>query len=185
MKIIAFHENYPTVAQQCSGNVHLMADSSLAKSGKPWFLPEYADEFVYHTHIVFRVGRLGKNIAARFAHRYVDAVTVGATVEAPALGNGALANAFDGAAMIGDFVPIQDLQLITASLTNGSVTTTYSADEMLWKIDQLIEYISRYFTLKIGDIIYSGWGDSPTPLAISQHFIGTINNQEVLNIKIK
>lgn len=99
MKIIALYDNYEP--QQFDGKVYLMADSSLAKSGKSWFLPEFAPEFTYHTHLVIRIGRLGKNIARRFAHRYVDAVTVGATVTACGIADNAIAKAFDGAAMIG------------------------------------------------------------------------------------
>ena len=122
MKIIALYDNYEP--QQFDGKVYLMADSSLAKSGKPWFLPEFAPEFTYQTHIVIRIGRLGKNIARRFAHRYVDAVTVGATVTACGIADNAIAKAFDGAAMIGDFLPIEqisDLNEINASLANGDI----------------------------------------------------------------
>ena len=186
MKIIALYDNYEP--QQFDGKVYLMADSSLAKSGKPWFLPEFALEFTYHTHLVIRIGRLGKNIARRFAHRYVDAVTVGATVTACGIADNAIAKAFDGAAMIGDFLPIEqisDLNEINASLANGDIVTTYQSSQMACHIDEIIEYVSKYFTLKIGDIIYTGFGDSSTPLAIGQHLTGSINGENVLDIKIK
>lgn len=189
MKVIAINSNYPTIADACDKRVFLMADSSLAKSGKPWFLPDYAERFEYRQHIVFRIGRLGKNIARKFALRYVDAVTVGASVEASPLPQSAIANAFDGAAMIGDFIPIEeidDINSIAATLgIEGQETATLSSADMICKIDELIEYLSRYFTLKIGDIIYSGYGNAATPLQINQTLIGTINGTEVLNIRIK
>ncbi|MGN0213646.1 MAG: fumarylacetoacetate hydrolase family protein [Muribaculaceae bacterium] len=185
MKIIALNNNFN--AQQADGSVFLMADSSLAKSGKPWFLPDFADSFTYHTHIVFRIGRLGKNISRRFAHRYIDAVTIGTTVTAHGV-NGAFCNAFDGAAMIGDFIPIEDIGEIAdveASLTDNGKTICFRANQMATQIEQIIENISKYFTLKIGDIIYAGYGDLPNPIAIGNHLIGAINNREVLNIRIK
>ncbi len=189
MKVIGIKENYPNIAEQSNLNVFLMADSSLAKSGKPWFLPEYADSFQCNTHIVFRIGRLGKNIAKRFATRYIDAVTIGASVHAVGLPDGALSQAFDGAAMIGDFIPIEeidDINNIAGSLSvSDANTTNLNSADMLCKIDELIEYLSKYFTLKIGDIIYAGYGDAPTTLNIGQTLSGTINGNEVLNIKIK
>jgi len=188
MKIISLRDNYTSKDSQPAHNVYLMADSSLAKSGKPWFLPEFASEFTYHTHIVFRIGRLGKNIAKRFAHRYIDAVTVGATITASDFNGSAISQAFDGASMIGDFIPIEqidDICNITASLTNGNACTEYASCNMISSIDEIIAEISKYFTLKIGDIIYSGFGDTPTTLAIGQHLTGKINGNEVLDIKIK
>ncbi len=189
MKVIGIKENYPSISEQSNLNVFLMADSSLAKSGKPWFLPEYAESFHYNTHIVFRIGRLGKNIAKRFASRYVDAVTIGASVHATGLPDGALSQAFDGAAMIGEFIPIDeinDINNIVGSLSvNGENATNLNTADMICKIDELIEYLSKYFTLKIGDIIYSGFGDNSTKLSIGQTLSGTINGNEVLNIKIK
>lgn len=189
MKVIALNSNYTSQAPECDKRVYLMADSSLAKSGKPWFLPEFADEFALRPHLVFRIGRLGKNIARRFAHRYIDAVTIGASVSASPLPEGAISQAFDGAAMIGDFIPIEeiaDVNHITGTFAiEGSQPATLCSADMICKIDELIEYISQYFTLKIGDIIYSGFGNDATTLAIDQVLHGTIDGKEVLNIKVK
>lgn len=189
MKVLALNSNYPSLSTVCDKKVFLMADSSLAKSGKPWFLPEYAESFAYRPHLVFRVGRLGKNIARRFAHRYIDAVTIGASVEASPMPDSAIANAFDGAAMIGDFIPIEeipDINNITGlmGIEGGEITSICSAD-MICKIDEIIEYLSQYFTFKIGDIIYSGFGSEAVTLAIDQVLHGSINGKEVLNIKVK
>lgn len=185
MKIIALQDNYSDTEKISDEKIYLMADSSLAKSGKPWFLPDFSPEFTYRTHIVFRIGRLGKNIARRFAPRYIDAVTVGATISASDINQGAISQAFDGAAMIGDFVDIENLNDITATLTNGNATTSLSTEEMIYKIDEIIEYVSKFFTLKIGDIIYSGFGRDSGILQIGQHISGTINGNEVLRISIK
>lgn len=185
MKIIALQNNYSNTANLSDEEIYLMADSSLAKSGKPWFLPDFSPEFTYRTHIVFRIGRLGKNIARRFAPRYIDAVTVGATISAAGINHGAISQAFDGAAMIGDFVAADNLADIIAILSNDDFTTSLSTGEMIYKIDEIIEYVSKFFTLKIGDIIYSGFGSESGTLEIGQHLRGTINGNEVLNISIK
>ena len=101
----------------------------------------------------------------------------------------AIANAFDGAAMIGDFIPIEeipDINNITGMMgVDGGKTTSLCSADMICKIDEIIEYLSQYFTFKIGDIIYSGFGAGAVPLAIDQVLRGSINGKEVLNIKVK
>lgn len=187
MKIIALNSNYDNPTATMHNGVTVMTDSSLAKSGKPWFVPDFAESFSYTPHIVLRIGRLGKNIGQRFALRYIDAVTVGCTVNASGL-NGALGNAFDGAAMLGEMLPIEqagDLAALTATVTNGSATTVCRASEMAMPIDEIIAWVSRYFTLKIGDLIYTGATGVFTPLTIGDTVRGSINGEALLDIRIK
>ena len=187
MKIIALNCNYNGLNPKQSGEVTVMADSSLARSGKPWFLPEFGDAMLCSPHIVYRMGRLGKNIARRFAHRYIDAVTIGCTVQACGL-KGALGNAFDGAAMLGEMVTVQqagDLDQLVARLACGEQMSECPARQMTMPIDEIIEWVSQYFTLKIGDLIFAGHPEQQLSLAIGDHLKGTINNLEVFDIKIK
>lgn len=188
MKVIAVKNNYKTQAD-FEPQVYLMADSSLAKSGKPLFLPAYAEAFKAHTHLVVRIGRLGKNIAKKFAHRYVDAVTVGLSVSAEGGAGGAMAQAFDGAAMIGDFIEIDkvadlhNIDIVTS--IGGEPVVKFCTATMLHDVYELIEYLSKYFTLKIGDIIYTGYCDDAITLEIGQTITSKLNGEELLEIKIK
>lgn len=174
--------------------VYLMSDSSLLKDGKPFFVPDFANEFVGSPSIVIRICRLGKNIAAKFANRYYDALTVGLALTAKGMSGsiagdgGALTNAFDGAAILGDFVPkenvAQPFELSVSVDEKEKAKHTY--DEEINRIDKLIEYISRYFTLKIGDIIYADIDEqSAFPMKIDTHVSARLNGSEVLHFKVK
>ncbi len=200
MKVIGIKDNYilsesgNDSKQGINPTVFLMSDSSLLKDGKPFFLPDFADSFVCSPSIVFRVNRLGKNIAKKFSPRYYDAVTIGVAVKACGIKGefacgdaGSLADAFDGAAILGDFIPINEVDkpFDFDFLADGESVMKGDSSKLSADIDSLIEYLSRYFTLKIGDIIFACNPQPCHTLKIDSVLSATLNGNEVLHFKVK
>lgn len=173
------------------------ADSSLLKDGKPFFLPEEMGRVDYETELVVRICKLGKSIPQRFAHRYYDAVTVGIDFTARDLQQRLraegkpwdLCKGFDGAAVIGQWVDIakfRDIQAIHFHLDiNGHTVQQGCSSDMLFKVDEIIAYISRYFTLKTGDLLYTGTPVGVGPVHINDHLTGWIDDRKVLEFNVK
>lgn len=205
MKIFAVGLNYPQHNKELNetlykGEVPVIftkADSSLLKDGKPFFVPDDMGRIDYETEIVVRICRLGKAIPARFAHRYYDAVTVGIDFTARELQAELrkkglpweMCKGFDGAAAIGEWVSVEkfrDVQALQFHLDiNGKTVQEGRTNDMLFKIDEIIEYISKYFTLKTGDIIYTGTPVGVGPVNIDDHLTGYIEDRKVLEFNIK
>ena len=205
MKIFAVGLNYPQHNKELNetlykGEVPVIftkADSSLLKDGKPFFVPDDMGRIDYETEIVVRICRLGKAIPARFAHRYYDALTVGIDFTARELQAELrkkglpweMCKGFDGAAAIGEWVSVEkfrDVQALQFHLDiNGKTVQEGRTSDMLFKIDEIIEYISKYFTLKTGDIIYTGTPVGVGPVNIDDHLTGYIEDRKVLEFNIK
>lgn len=173
------------------------ADSSLLKDHKPFFIPDFLGRVDYETEVVVRICRLGKSVPARFAHRYYDAVTVGIDFTARDLQRKLraegkpwdLCKGFDGAATIGEWVTMEklpDVQALHFSLDiNGKTVQEGITSDMLYKVDELIEYISRFFTLKTGDIIFTGTPVGVGEVHIDDHFEGYLEGRKVLEFNAK
>lgn len=205
MKIFAIGLNYPqhnkelneTLYKGESPVIFTKADSSLLKDGKPFFVPDDMGHIDYETEIVVRICRLGKAIPACFAYRYYDAVTVGIDFTARDLQKQLrekglpweLCKGFDGAATIGNWVPVDKFRNIQALQfhldINGKTVQQGCTSDMIFKIDEIIEYISKYFTLKTGDIIYTGTPVGVGPVNIDDHLEGYIEDRKVLEFNIK
>lgn len=205
MKIFAIGLNYPqhnkelneTLYKGESPVIFTKADSSLLKDGKPFFVPDDMGRIDYETEIVVRICRLGKAIPACFAYRYYDAVTVGIDFTARDLQKQLrekglpweLCKGFDGAATIGNWVPVDKFRNIQALQfhldINGKTVQQGCTSDMLFKIDEIIEYISKYSTLKTGDIIYTGTPVGVGPVNIDDHLEGYIEDRKVLEFNIK
>ena len=205
MKIFAVGLNYPQHNKELNETLYkgenpvifTKADSSLLKDGKPFFVPDDMGRIDYETEIVVRICRLGKAIPACFAYRYYDAVTVGIDFTARDLQKQLrekglpweLCKGFDGAATIGNWVPVDKFRNIQALQfhldINGKTVQQGCTSDMLFKIDEIIEYISKYFTLKTGDIIYTGTPVGVGPVNIDDHLEGYIEDRKVLEFNIK
>ena len=205
MKIFAIGMNYLQHNKELEGALYrteqpvifTKADSALLKDKKPLFLPEELGRIDYETELVVRICRLGKGIPQRFAHRYYDAVTVGIDFTARDLQRKLrdagqpweLCKGFDGAAAIGDWVPVEkfrDIQAIHFHLDiNGKTVQEGCTSDMLFKVDELISYISRWFTLKTGDILYTGTPAGVGPVSINDHLEGWIEERKVLEMNVK
>ena len=205
MKIFAVGMNYLLHNEELDGAqyrpetpvIFTKADSSLLKDKKPFFIPDDLGRIDYETELVVRICRLGKSIPQRFAHRYYDAVTVGIDFTARDLqrklrDNGQpwdLCKGFDGAATIGEWMPIEkfrDIQAIHFHLDiNGRTVQEGCSSDMLFKVDELIAYISKYFTLKTGDLLYTGTPVGVGPVNIDDHLEGYIEDYKVLEFNCK
>ena len=178
--------------------IFLKPDSAILKDGKPFFLPDFSEEVHYETELVVRICRLGKNIAPRFAHRYYDAVTVGIDFTARDMQRRfcaegkpwELCKCFDNSAALGTFVPLQqvgdNVQNIDFSLQiDGKVVQHANTSEMLFAVDELIAYVSRFMTLKIGDYLFTGTPSGVGPVSIGQHLQGYIGEEKLLDFYIR
>lgn len=205
MKILAVGMNYAAHTRELHGdNVHneepvifMKPDSAIIQKGKPFFLPDFSQRVDYETELVVRICRLGKHISKRFASRYYDAVTVGIDFTARDIQQKAkekgnpwlLSKGFDGSAALGDFIPkeqFEDLQNLNFHLDidGKTVQQGYSGD-MLFQIDELIEYISQFVTLKIGDLLFTGTPVGVGPVSIGQRLEGYLENQKVLDFYVR
>ena len=173
------------------------ADSALLKDKKPFFIPDFMGRIDYEAEVAVRISRLGKTIPERFAHRYYDAVTVGIDFTARELqqklrANGEpwdLCKGFDGSAALGEWVSVdkfRDVQALHFHLDiNGNTVQEGRTSDMLFSIDSLIAYISRFFTLKTGDILFTGTPVGVGPAHIDDHLEGYIEDRKVLDFSCK
>ncbi len=204
MKIIAVGMNYALhneelgQAKTASEPVIFMKpDSAILKDGKPFFIPDFSNEIHYETELVVRINRLGKNIAPRFAHRYYDAVTVGIDFTARDLQRKfreeghpwELCKGFDSSAAIGAFVPVdrfKDIQQLNFSLQiDGKEMQAGCTADMLFKVDDIIAYVSQFVTLKIGDLLFTGTPAGVGPVHIGQHLQGYLEGEKLLDFHIR
>ena len=173
-------------------------DSALLRDGKPFFLPQAWGEISYEAEVVVHICRLGRHIAPRFARRYYDAATVGIDFTASALQrrlrqSGApweLCKGFDGAAPIGRLVPLEhlggDVQRLDFRLNvDGQEAQRGNTQDMLTRVDDLIAYASRFMTLKMGDLLFTGAPQAPGRAAIGQHLEGYLGEEKVLDFHIR
>ncbi len=172
-------------------------DTALLKDGKPFFLPDFSEDVQYETELVIRVCCLGKNIAEQFAHRYYDQVTVGIDFTARDLQKKQkelglpweIAKAFDQSAAVGTFIPREEIGLLQELNfrldINGETVQQGNSSEMIYSIDRIIAFISRFFTLKIGDLIFTGTPAGVGPVKINDHLQGFIEERKVLDFRVK
>ena len=201
MKIIAVGMNYVEHCHELHADeklpeepvIFLKPDSALLKDGKPFFIPDFSKQVDYETELVVRISRLGKNIAPRFAHRYYDAVTVGIDFTARDLQRKfraegkpwELCKGFDNSAVIGDFVPVnrfKDVQNLDFHLDiDGNKVQQGNTCNMIFKIDEIIAYVSQFYTLKIGDLLYTGTPVGVGPVRICHQLEGFLVGEKLVD----
>lgn len=203
MKLICIGRNYVDHIKELQNErpsdpvVFLKPDTSILLKKQPFFIPEFSDDVHHEVEILVKIKKVGKYIDRKFAHNYYDEIGLGIDFTARDLqahlkAKGLpweKAKAFDGAAVIGKWLPktqIKDINNVNFRLEkNGIPVQQGNTKLMLWKIDELIEYVSKYFTLKIGDVIFTG-----TPAGVGKVFSednlkGYLEETEVFSIKIK
>ncbi|MDR1356518.1 MAG: fumarylacetoacetate hydrolase family protein [Tannerellaceae bacterium] len=203
MKIIAVDANYapcnkevrrPLVDEEPV--IFMKTESSALKNGKPFFMPDYSVDIHYGTEIVVKINRLGKNIAERFARRYYDEVTVGIDLTARDIlqrlrSQGLpweISKAFDNSAVVGSFIPLSEADDggIRFHLDiNGRRAQEGDTAGMIFTVDRIIACASRYFTLKMGDLIYTGTPAGTGPVRAGDHLEGYIGNRKLLDFNIR
>lgn len=203
MKIIAIGRNYIDHAKELNNPVpsepvvFLMPDTSILSNNKPFFYPDFSDNIHYELEIVLKINRVGKNVQAKFAHRYFDEITVGIDFTARDLQKDAKekglpwekAKAFDSSAPIGEFVSLNNLKnpkAIDFTLDiNDNRVQTGNTKEMIFSFSELIAYVSRFFSLKMGDLIFTGTPAGVGPVKIGDRLEAAIEGQSLLNFQIK
>ena len=215
MKIFAIGMNYAAHNQELHGTlkrpdepvIFTKADSAILNQGKPFFIPDHLGRIDYETEVVVRICRLGKNIPERFAHRYYDALTIGIDFTARDIQKKAseagqpwtICKGFDGSAAIGDWVPKEKLLKDSDNVCeesglqrlhfhldiNGKTVQEGCTSDMLYKVDEIIAYISQFFTLKTGDILYTGTPAGVGPVHIDDYLEGWLEERKVLSFNCK
>ena len=203
MKLICIGRNYTDHIKELENEkptdpvVFLKPDTAILLKKQPFFIPDFSDDVHHEVEVLVKIKKVGKHIDKKFAHKYYDEIGLGIDftardLQAQLKAKGLpweKAKAFDGAAVIGKWLPktkFQNVDNINFSLKkNDEIIQIGNTELMLWKIDELIEYVSKYFTLKIGDIIFTG-----TPAGVGKVFAndtlkGYIENEELFSIKIK
>ncbi len=204
MKIICVGRNYAKHISELQNEkpaepvLFIKPDSAVLPNRNPLVLPDFAQEFHYEVELVVKINKLGKYIDPQFAYRYYDEIGLGIDVTARDLQSQLKskglpwekAKAFDNSAVISrEFLPktaFRDLQDIRFSLQKNCATVQegHTAD-MLWQIDELIGYISRFFTLKKGDLIFTGTPAGVGKMQINDVFTGYIEDKEMFRVKVK
>jgi 2-keto-4-pentenoate hydratase/2-oxohepta-3-ene-1,7-dioic acid hydratase in catechol pathway len=205
MKIIAVGMNYASHNKEMCHTlilpepaIFMKPETSLLKNGKPFFIPDFSSEIHYETEIVVKINRLGKNIAERFARRYYSEVTVGIDFTARDLQRKLkseglpweISKAFDNSAATGDFIPLDeaggDINNIPFRLEiNGLKVQEGNTADMLFPVDRIVAYASRFFTLKMGDLIYTGTPEGVAPVRIGDRLQGYIGGRKLLDFYVR
>lgn len=202
MKIFGVTHNYPehnkehaqSLYNRVTPIVFSKADSSLLKGGKPFFIPDFTHHCEYEAAVVVKICKLGRSISPRFAHRYYDEITLGIDFTAKDLLESLrkeglpweVAKGFDGSATVGNFIPLQSLKTEVQNVTfrldvNGKTAVEGNTKDMLHQVDEIVSYLSQFYTLKMGDLIYTGSPVSGGQVQIDDHFEGWIEGQQVFS----
>ncbi|MBO5922575.1 MAG: fumarylacetoacetate hydrolase family protein [Bacteroidaceae bacterium] len=204
MKIIAVGKNYSEHALEFDGTVErpqvplifMKPDSAIIKNGKHFYVPDFLGRVDYEAEIVVRINKLGKSIPARFAHRYYDAITVGIDFTArdmqrKLIENGEpwdLSKGFDGSAVLGEFRSVEKYNIndVDFSLTiDDEVVQKANTSQMYFSVDEIIAYVSRFCTLKTGDLIFTGTPAGVGEAKIGTHLKGYIGDEKVLDFHVR
>ena len=203
MKIICVGRNYVEHIKELNNEapkdpvLFLKPDTSILLKKQPFFIPEFSNEVHHEVEILVKINRIGKHIDRKFAHKYYGEIGLGIDFTARDLQSKLKekglpwekSKAFDGAAVVGKFLAksdFKDVDNINFRLEkNDKVQQTGNTSLMLWKIDTLIEYISKYFTLKIGDIIFTGTPSGVAKVNPNDILKGFIEEKEIFSIKVK
>lgn len=205
MKIICVGWNYPKHNEEMNRvnlpaepTIFLKPDSSLLRDNKPFFIPRFSNRIEHEIEIVVRIDKLGKNIEERFAHRYYSHVALGVDFTARDLQNKfkemgqpwELSKGFDNSAVISEFVPIAQLGANINDINfelykNNSLVQKGNTSQMIFSVDKIIEFVSKYFTLKIGDLIYTGTPNGVGAVAINDRLEGFIEGNRLLDFYVK
>jgi len=203
MKLICIGRNYSNHIAELQNEkptepvVFLKPDTAILLKKQPFFIPDFSKNVQHEVEVLVKINRVGKYIAPEFAHKYFDQIGLGIDFTARDLQQTLKqkglpwekAKAFDGSAVIGKWVSkrrFENLNNMSFSLKkNDTIIQSGNTKDMLWNIDAIISYVSRFFTLKIGDIIFTGTPSGVGPVQANDILSGYINNEEFFNIKVK
>jgi 2-keto-4-pentenoate hydratase/2-oxohepta-3-ene-1,7-dioic acid hydratase in catechol pathway len=203
MKIICIGLNYRKHAVEMRWPipeepvVFLKPDSAILKNNKPFFLPDFSDNIHYEVEVVIKISKLGKGISAKFAPRYYDELTLGIDItardiqtrQAKAGMPWELSKCFDGAAPIGSFIPVtsfSDINNLDFRLEiNEEVVQRSNTSDMIFNFNMIVEYVSKFFTLKTGDLIFTGTPPGVGQLKKNDNLVAWLGEKSLLDFRIK
>jgi len=203
MKLVCIGRNYAEHIRELSNErpadpvIFIKPDSAVLPKEQDFYIPEFSKEIHYEVEVLVRIKKVGKHIATEFAHNYYDEIGLGidftardlqATLKEKGL-PWEKAKGFDGAAVIGKWLPksqFEDLQNLHFTLSrNETVVQDGNSSQMLWKIDEIIAYVSRFFMLKKGDIIFTGTPAGVGKVHPNDYLSGKLEGEEMFTVKIK
>lgn len=205
MKIICVGRNYVDHINELSNEkptspvVFIKPDSAYLENGKDFYYPKFSNDVHYEVELVFRISKIGKNIEAKFANKYIDSIGLGIDFTARDVQNKLKekglpwekAKAFDSSAFVSSMQSISNIEEllnsnISFSLKKNSVSVQEGESNlMIWKLADLIEDISKYFTLKTGDLIFTGTPAGVGPVSIGDRLEGYLMDKKVFELEIK
>lgn len=203
MKLICIGRNYAAHIEELANErpeepvVFIKPDSSILPKEQDFYIPEFSNNIHYEVEVLVKIKKVGKHIDKKFAHKYYDEVGLGIDFTARDLQSKLKekglpwekAKGFDGAAVVGKWIDksiFKDIDQLNFSLIkNGEEVQKGNTSLMLWKIDELVSYVSTYFTLKKGDIIFTGTPAGVGKILANDYLSGILEAQELFTVKIK
>ena len=203
MKLICIGRNYAQHISELKSEkpsepvVFLKPDTAILLKKQPFFIPDFSNEVHHEVEVLVKINRVGKYIDSKFANKYYEQIGLGIDFTARDLqqelkGKGLpweKSKAFDGSAVIGKWVSksnYENVNNIPFSLfKNNQIVQSSTTEDMLWGIDEIIAYVSQYFTLKIGDIIFTGTPSGVGKVQSNDFLKGYIGEEEFFSIKVK
>lgn len=203
MKIICIGRNFLGHIKELNNKknsspvVFLKPETSIIKKNQPFFIPDFSNEIHHEVELIVKINRLGKSILPEFSHKYYDEISLGIDFTARDLQKDLKLNSlpweksksFDGSALIGKWINknkfsgVNDLNFHL--MKNDKIVQKGNSSEMIWNIDELISEISKFFTLKIGDVIFTGTPKGVGKVNVNDHLSGYLEDEELFNVKIK
>ncbi|ALJ06644.1 2-hydroxyhepta-2,4-diene-1,7-dioate isomerase [Pseudalgibacter alginicilyticus] len=203
MKLICIGRNYTEHIDELDNEkptdpvIFLKPDTAILLKKQPFFIPDFSEDVHHEVEVLVKINRVGKYIDKKFAHKYYNEIGLGIDFTARDLQKQLKdkglpwekAKAFDGSAVIGDWIPVNEIEnvnnIVFSLKKNDNIIQNGNTSHMLWKIDELIEYISKYFTLKIGDIIFTGTPAGVGKVLANDKLKGFIENKQMFSITVK
>jgi 2-keto-4-pentenoate hydratase/2-oxohepta-3-ene-1,7-dioic acid hydratase in catechol pathway len=203
MKIICVGRNYAAHAKELNNAVEeepvifLKPDTALLSNNQDFYLPDFSNDIHYETEVVVKINKAGKHIDEKFAHRYYDSISLGIDFTARDLQSmlkakglpWERAKAFDGSAVIGSFLPLADVGMMSdlnfSMNLNGQQVQSANTSEMVFSVDKVIAFVSRFITLKTGDLIYTGTPQGVGKVNVGDNLVGFLGDKELFNFMVK
>ena len=202
MKIICIGRNYTKHIEELNNEkpeepvIFMKPDSAVLLKKNPFIIPPFSQDIHYEVEVLVKINRIGKYIDKKFAHKYYEEIGLGIDFTARDLQSRLKekglpwekAKAFDGSAVIGKFCNKSELNLEAIPFQlkrNGEVVQDGNSSHMLWKIDEIIAYVSQFFTLKIGDVIFTGTPAGVGKVSANDSLQGLLEGKEMFHIKVK
>lgn len=203
MKILAIGRNYVEHIEELNNErpdepiIFTKPDTALVRNNQPFYYPDFSNDIHFEAELVLKICRNGRHIEEQFAHKYYDEIGIGIDLTARDLQNECkqnglpweIAKGFDQSAPIGQFLSVSDFKnkgnIRFSLIINGETRQEGNSSDMIFSFDQIIAYISKFITLRIGDMIFTGTPKGVGPVQKDDHFEAFIENKKLLEFDIK